>query len=276
MSNIKTTTETKNNWLRFAESVIWSKEFFWTSVIIMSSLALLQIILFTCNITVVNGFKISELSGATTNEQITIWLRLVISGVGGVTATLGLLLINRGDKKFYYYSITTAILLTLNGFLSNLFFEGAKWFIVGIILLINAIIWNIPSIEIKPKKTKVWISIVVIMVIILVMGLIGYFGVSEIPEESHFYNSMPVLDPTQFGLTVTGNVMMIFKIVESRIIYGVGNVFTILMFGVKTIKGDLVSLNQTVQGVLYLIVTISGFIILKDEYARNKEEINAN
>lgn len=238
----------------------------------MSFLAALQFILFLCNLTTVNGFTFEQLNLATNKESITIWLRLILSGIGGVTATLGLLLINRGDKKFYYYSITTAILLTMNGFLSNLFFEGAKWFIVGIILLINAIIWNIPSIEIKPKKTKVWISIAAIAIIILIMGLIGYFGVRNIPEESHFYNSMPVLDPTQFGLTITGNILMIFKIVESRIIYGAGNIFTILMFGVKTIKGDLVSLNQTVQGVLYLLVTISGFIILKDQYMTNKGE----
>lgn len=268
------TTEKQNKYLAFANQIIWSRWFFWFATSIMSFLAVLQLVLFISNVTVINGHKFKDITDGLVSggTSAVIWLRLLLSGIGGVTATLGLLLINRGDKKFYYFSITTAILLAANGFLSQLFFEGCKWVVVGIILATNAIIWNLPNVEIKTKRMKIWISIVITASIIFVMALIGNFFVKDIPEESPFYNSMPILDPTQFGLTVTGNILMIFKIVESRIIYGVGNIFTIVMFGWKTMQGDLVSLNQVVQGALYLVVTISGFIILYDDYLNNKGE----
>lgn len=275
MSEVKTRKSIENNkLLDKAKWVIFSREFFWIATIVMALLAILQFILFFSNITIINGTKFQEIINGevSTSHSTIVFARLFLSGIGGVTATLGLLLINRGDKKFYYFSITTAILLTLNGFISNLFFEGCKWLVVGIILAINAIIWNIESIEIKPKRVKVIYSIIATLLIILIMSLIGLFGVSQIPEESPFYNSMPVLDPTQFGLTVTGNVLMIFKIAESRIIYGVGNLFTIFMFAGKTIKGDLVSLSQVFQGILYLIVTCSGFVLLINEVKNNKGE----
>ncbi len=257
--------------LYFANQIIWSRWFFWLATIVMMVLAVLQFALFIFNFTEVNGHTISDIHDgiATDKESVIIWLRLLLSGIGGVTATLGLLLINRGDKNFYYFSVTTAVLLTLNGFLSNLFFEGVKWMVVGIILVINAIIWNLPNVELKTKRMDIWLSIGILFSVMISMSLLGYLFVKDIPKESPFYNSMPVLDPTQSGITITGNILMIFKIVESRIIYGVGNIFTIVMFSWKTLQGDLVSLNQVVQGILYLIVTTSGFVILYYDYIDN-------
>ncbi len=253
--------------------VINSKQFYWIAFLLITASSLIQFILFLANVIDINNFTISELSNQTTSVNIKVWLRLTLSSIGSVLATLGLLMINRGNQNFYFYSLTASLILIINGLVSNLFFDALKWLFVGIVLLLQTIVWSKYLNKLNIFKIG-WIKITALIVVIFIGSfLIGYFAIEKIDKSSFFYNKMPILDPIQFALTITGNIMMIFFIVESRIIYALGNIVTILMFGILIGKGDILSLTQLIQGLLYLIITLSGYIALKSKYIKENEDV---
>ena len=65
--------------------------------------------------------------------------------------------------------------------------------------------------------------------------------------------------------------MMIFFIVESRIVYLIGNIITMIMFSLIIAEGDILSITQLIQSILYAVITISGYIVMKNKY--KKEEL---
>ncbi len=261
--NTKINSNSKNK--KLYDYIIFSKQFLLIILFTMISLGIIQWTLFFTDTISVAGFYYSDNSWKS-------WVSLSLSSIGAATSPIGLLLINRTNKRFFYFSLTTALLLSINGFVSGIFFEGIKWIFVGSTLLVHAVLWNMPSLEIKIKNFKWYIMLSLFITIFISLVLFGQFGVKKIPEDSFFYNTSPILDPLQSGFTITGNILMMFKIIQSRIIYGFGNILTILMFGQRLfIQHDIGSLSLFVNGIFYLIITIAGYLKLKDSFIEQKK-----
>lgn len=242
---------------KISEWVILSKAFF-----ILASVLLIGSSIITL------GLFVSTNDNISTNE----WLRLIFTDLGSLFATLGILMVNRGSKNFYYFSLTGAFLLFVNGIISQLFFDAIKWLLIGTILLIQTIYWLRSLDKIKIKKWNIWIVLLTILILFISSFLIGKFGVSKIPEESFFYNKSPVLDPIQSTFSIAGNLMMLFIIIESRFVFLIGNVLTLYMFASIVGHGDYISTPQLVQAILYTLITISGYINIRNNYNQNEKD----
>lgn len=244
--------------------IINSKSFFWIALGTMLFVSALTIILFVCNVYEINGYKFSDTPG---DEQFLTWSRITLTSVGSTLAVLSLLMVNRHNKNFFYFGVTSTLLLMINGILSDLLFDAMKWFFVGAVLSTQAILWNINHHKQKEfKRISTTPLVIAIFTILIVSLLVGVYGVANIPESSLFYNKRPVLDPIQFAFTIVGNLLIMLYFVESRIIYMIGNLITIFMFTMIVISGELLSLIQITQALLYFIITISGYSSMKIRY----------
>ncbi len=245
---------------KFSEWVIHSKSFFWTALAIMLVFSLLSILLYIFDVYSIYNTLFSELS--TSGKVIDVWSRIILTSVGSTLAVLSLLLVNRHNKNFFYYGVTGTILLTINAFMSELMFDAIKWLCVCIVLSSQAIIWNLRGDrEVVFKKITTG-PLVTTIVTILLLSLVASIGVAMIPKESLFYNKKPYMDPVQFTFTITGNLLAIFYFVESRIYYMIGNTITLVMFIIIVSDGELLSLIQLSQSLLYLLITICGYFTM--------------
>ncbi len=250
--------------LKFSNWVINSKSFFWTALSMMLLITSLTILLYVFNVYQINGVKFNEIEPG--SESILLWTRVILTSLGSTLAVLSLLLVNRHNKNFFYFGVTSTVLLTVNALLSDLFFDAIKWGCVGIVLSTQAIIWHIKDHgEVKFKKINT-LPLLGIIAIITIVSITAGIGVSFIPDDSLFYNKKPIMDPVQFAFTITGNVLIMLYFIESRIIYMIGNVITMVMFLIIIGDGELLSLIQLMQGTLYLIITVSGYVTMKDIY----------
>lgn len=231
-------------------------------------MSLIVISLFLFNIYSINGLTFEQLTSGWTNKSLSVITRILLTPIGATLAVLSLLLINRNKKQFIYYAMPSAILLTINSLMSQLMFDAMKWLSVGTILFIQCVIWS-------RKKEEGYMSIsieywqtILIGITLMIIGLsVGIFGVSNIPDTSLFYNKKPVLDPLQFTFTLAGNIMMIFFVVQSRIIYLIGNLLTWTMFLSVIINGDLLTLILFTQISIYMMITISGYLTMFEKHA---------
>ncbi len=258
---------------RVSNWIINSKEFFWIALSMMILITSLTILLYLLNVYEVNGLYFNELKGGM--EEFDLWARIILTSAGSTLAVLSLLLVNRHNKNFFYFGVTSTILLTLNGFLSHLFFDAIKWMCVGVVLSTQAIIWNVRSNKEVNFKSINILPLVGIIAAITIIATIAGIGVSFIPEDSLFYNKKPILDPVQFAFTIVGNILIMLYFIESRIIYMIGNIITLFMFTLIIGQGELLSLIQLVQGGLYLTITISGYITMK-EMKKNKDKASTD
>ncbi|BDU67420.1 MAG: hypothetical protein TYPL_0730 [Candidatus Tyloplasma litorale] len=250
----------------FANWVIKSKGFFCLAITLLALSSIIISILFFKNIIEINNYYFDEIKDIDDKSiSMNIYFRLVLTSLGSIFATLGILLINRNNSNFFYFALTATFLLAVNGFISKLFFDALKWLAVGTILGTQAIIWNVQDIKTKKiKKINLWFIFGLIIFLFIFGLLIGQFGIKKIPESSHFYNKKPILDPLQFLFTITGNIMIIMFILDSRIVYMIGNLLTSIMFLLITIQGDILSFTQLIQGILYFVISFSGYIIMRE------------
>lgn len=258
--------EKVSNW------IIKSKEFFFIAMFAMVFMSVLSILLFLFDVYQINGYLFSESMGASGSEQALLWSRVFLTAIGSTLAVLSILMVNRHDKNFFYFGVTGTLILACNGFISQLMFDALKWLIVASILATQAVVWHVrKDHDIKFKRISPVPLLVGILVVTLVSFAIGYGLVSKIPSDSLFYNKKPVLDPIQFSFTVIGNILIMLYFIESRIVFMIGNVITMSMYGMIVIQGDLLTLIQLTQATLYLIITIAGFVTMKLHYHNSKE-----
>lgn len=249
---------------KFSNWVIHSKLFFWMAFIIMLSISLLMISLFLLNIYEVNGLKFNEINLATYIEKVRLWSRIILTSIGSTFVVLSFLMVNRHNKNFFYFGITGSLILASNAFISDLFFDACKWLCVATVLSIQTVLWHIKKDGETKFKRITNMYLIIIVIIVLIVGVISGALVNNIPESSLFYNKKPFLDPIQFAFTITGNVLIMLYFVESRLIYIIGNIITIVMFSMIVASGDLISIIQLVQALLYFVITISAYLIMKN------------
>ncbi len=186
-------------------------------------------------------------------------IKLFITNAGSIFATIGLLLVNRGSRNFFFFSLTGCALLFINGLISNLMFDALKWLMVGIVLLFQTFYWNTNQ-EIKVKKLSNILIFLIILSIFVTSLTISNTLIANINTQSPFYNKRPYLDLLQFAFTISGNIMMMFMITQSRLVYLIGNIMTIIMFSLIINSGEYTSIAQLVQAILYTIITICGYV----------------
>lgn len=223
-----------------------------------------------CSLYFFNFYKINEvyfneiIHNKWTNDNISIFFRLILTPIGSSLSIISLLLINRDNSNFVYYAIPATLMLTINSLVSQLIFDAIKWFCIFVILLTQGIIWkrfkNFKKMEIGMLTTTF-----IILMLLLFSLPIGIIILSDISKDSIFYNKSPILDPIQFVFTITGNIMMIMFILQSRIIYIIGNVLSMVMMILLVSKGDVLSILIVIQMFIYILITLFGYIKMKIE-----------
>lgn len=253
---------------KYVDWVLKSKTSFWLIIALMSLTSLIVISLYFFNLYEINDISFNDLCNEWTDKSLSVISRMILTPIGATLAILSLLFINRNKKEFIFFAIPSVVLLTLNSLISHLIFDALKWFCVGTVLLTQSFLWQRRSgNEYKSINMKLWQTILLATILLIIGLLIGVFGISKIPNESIFYNRKPILDPLQFAFTITGNILTIFFILQSRIIYLIGNILTFIMFLLLIIEeNDVLVLILLVQTTLYMIVTISGYLKLRNKH----------
>lgn len=173
-----------------------------------------------------------------------------------ITGVLCVVLAAKGNIWTYIFGMYNTFAYAYLAYANGLFGEmGLNLFFFVPMNIIGFILWkkrmNGNKVEMRGLKSKGMI----ITVLICVFGIVGLgFLLSLISGQNS-----PYIDATTNVLSITATFLMVWRYKEQWILYIVLNVFTILMWSLRTINGSPDGVMMIVMWSAYLINAIYGY-----------------
>ncbi len=240
--------------------------FFMTATTIFS---LLQVILYSMNMLVVNGHNIEW--AQETHHLWSSWILLAAAIVGCYAGFIGGIMLFRGSLSFLYWQNLATGLAVITQFIASMWFGAFVSFYFIIANFVRYYAWKYGWIEKwnLSDTTVILMGLVILIVLMTLLNTVSFVWGEQMYSSSAWMTPKNYqFDATGAALNITATIFLMFKNRWAFVLYALAKIFTIWNYA------DAGLIVPIVQMMLFWIMDFTGFIgwSIKPEINNDKVE----